>query len=109
MADVVKLYQANETITFDVLRDGKTMKIHVTLGQRPDVAGSQSTGTRVVVREPVVEAVSTPQGELAFPQEPPIIDQKAQSDHDKVILLEQHVAELERRVIELEKRLKEAK
>ena len=117
MSDILETFGAGQVLDFDILRDGKSQKVRVTLGQRP-AAGPQ-------VEQPksagLPETVPLPPGELpAEPLEPPaemepgprlelfkaagpLAEQAKQIEE-----LRRRVDKLERRVAELERALAEA-
>ena len=117
MSDILETFGAGQSLEFDILRDGKSQKVKVTLGKRP--------AARPKVEEPkpagLPETVPLPPG--ALPGEPPeqptdsepgpqLEPPKAagpQTEQAKQIEeLRRRVENLERRVAELERALAEA-
>jgi len=96
MADVLELFPAGDSLTFDILRDGQLKKIKVTLGRRPAPAGQ-------------------PPADVA-PVEPPAAGPKPADPHTvkrpldapaRIEQLQRRIEQLERRVAELERALAE--
>jgi len=114
MSDILETFGAGQVLEFDILRDGKSQKVKVTLGQRP------AAGPKVEEPKPagLPETVPLPPGALpGEPPEPPaemepgpqLEPPKAagpQAEQAKQIEeLRRRVENLERRVAELERAL----
>jgi hypothetical protein len=98
MTEILSLLQPDDTVDFDILRDGATQKIKLTLS-RPIAQPSEIKQT--------AEEIPLPPGEKIISKSPPTVTAGPPSDREKNELLQKRIAELERQVAELERRLSE--
>ena len=115
MADVLELFPAGESLTFDVLRDGKPQKIKVTLGRRPAPAVGPAEPRPETVPIPAPAAGAPP----ALPRTPidplgvepdlqgPRLPDLPAAEPSQIEQLQRRIEQLERRVAELERALAE--
>ena len=100
MADVLELYTPGDSLEFEILRNGQTSKIKVTLGRRPDTVPAPPP---VVPVQPPAHVVEPPVGpKLSDPVVPPA------DDTTLVEKLQRRIEQLERRVAELERLIAES-
>jgi len=117
MSDILETFGAGQVLDFDILRDGKSQKVKVTLGQRPaarpQVEQPKSAGLPETVPSPPGEPLAEPPEEPAEPGagpqlEPPKAARPPLEDAKQIGQLQRRVEELERRVGELERTIAEA-
>lgn len=105
MTEILRLYQPDDIVEFDILRDGRPQKIKVTLGRRPNVPTPASQ---------TAEVIPLPPGELILPDPqpakitPPTAQTNSQNDRETIERLRSRIVELEQRVADLERALSEA-
>jgi len=117
MSDILETFGAGQVLDFDILRDGKSQKVKVTLGQRP------AAGPKIEQPKPagLPETVPLPPGVLLGepaeqsaemepgPQlEPPKVAGPQAEQAKQIEELRRRVENLERRVAELERAIAEA-
>jgi hypothetical protein len=110
MVEILRLYQPDDIVEFDILRDGTLHKIQLTLGRRPAVSGPISQ---------TAEMLPLPPGELIVPESPPSkamtpsapspVQPNTSSDREKIEQMQNRITELERQVADLERALSEAR
>jgi hypothetical protein len=105
MTEILGLYQPDDIVEFDILRDGALHKIQVTLGRRPS--------TPAPINQ-TAEMIPLPPGELIISESPPSkampppVQTNSLSDREKIEQLQNRIVELERQVADLERALSEA-
>jgi hypothetical protein len=126
LADILDLYSPGDSVDFDVLRDGQSQKIKVTLSRGPAAAVNAAAGQPAeLVPLPPGEKIATPPGE-PLPAGPELVkpsrektppppaahplvtpDSPTLTDREKIDLMQKRINELERRIQELERMLPE--
>jgi len=94
MAEILEILKPGDKLAMEVMRDGKTQKIEVVLGQQPSLASSPPSSDKAVPSAP-------PPMLPEFPETKPPQD----DDHARIERLERRVEALERRIEQLEKAL----
>jgi hypothetical protein len=104
LTEILSLLQPDDTVDLDILRDGESQKIKLTLG-RPIAQPSEINQT--------AEEIPLPPGELIIPKSQPAVkanqsaNYNSTGDPEKNEQMQKRIAELERQVAELERKLSE--
>jgi len=95
MAQVLGLFSAGDTLDFDVQREGRRLKLKVTLGHRPPAAPQPSAAVTPPATGPRLSA--------------PHVSRRPTERPSPIETLQRRIEQLERRVAELEKSLAESR
>ncbi len=108
MADMLDTFMPGQGVDFELLRDGRLVKLRATMAERPSAERPSVEGGPGGMPEPIPlppgEAIPKPPEPGIGPQ-PPGPEASPPSQSARIEQLERRVAELERRVAELERQL----